>query len=231
MDCLTQNNQEPVIMLLSFCRPRRYTGTVTVSTAFHVTKMIFDGNSPEVEDFRARLPPQVDDGMGSIVLSNGDSGDQGVIKTTTIKDLLDNMKKDMDPNFLPLELNRFLGRKGLFHILLKNDVGSPSWIGPRTFGVRSLVTDPKILSKYEHLVVIEDEEADKESEGLWASLEDLSQKVHEVIVSNNPSSSQSVNSKQKRISDLDENEAVKRELFDEISTSASKKMKKETARD
>ncbi|VFQ97450.1 unnamed protein product [Cuscuta campestris] len=26
MDCLTQNNQEAVIMLLSFCRPRRYMG-------------------------------------------------------------------------------------------------------------------------------------------------------------------------------------------------------------
>ncbi|VFQ81673.1 unnamed protein product [Cuscuta campestris] len=298
--------------------------TVTVSTAFHVTKMIFDGNSPEVEDFRARLPPQVDEGMGSIVLSGGDSGDQGVIKPTTIKDLLDNMKpgpywilgeiaslndssdwcylgctecnkkvipdgdkfkcsgcgviiphgvyrykvsvrvydhtghasfilwdreckevlgasafvlreimleKNMDPNFLPLELNRFLGRKGLFHVLLKADVGSPSWTGPRTFGVRSLVTDPKILSKYEHFVVIEDEEADKESEGLWASLENLSQKVHEVIGSNNPSSSQSVNTKQRRISDLDESESLKRELFDEISTSASKKMKKETTKD
>ncbi|VFQ84373.1 unnamed protein product [Cuscuta campestris] len=88
----------------------------------------------------------------------------------------------MDPNFLPLELNCFLGRKGLFHVVVKSEVGSPSWNGPRAFGVRSLVTDPTILSKYEHLVVIEDEEADRESEGLWASLEDLSQKVHEVPI-------------------------------------------------
>ncbi|VFQ69207.1 unnamed protein product [Cuscuta campestris] len=173
IDCLTQNNQEPVIMHLSFCRPRRYMGTVTVSTAFHVTKILFDGNSPEVEEFRARLPPQVENGMGmgSIVLSGGDVGDQGVIKTTTIKALLDNMKsatkrykisvqvydhtghasfvlwdreckeilgacvfvlreimleKEMDPNFVPLEQNRFLGRKGLFHVVLKAELGSPS---------------------------------------------------------------------------------------------------------
>ncbi|VFQ66856.1 unnamed protein product [Cuscuta campestris] len=227
-------------------------GTLTVSTAFHVTKMLFDGNSLEVNKFRARLPPQVDDGMGmgSIVLSGGDAGDEGVIKTTTIKALLDNMKpgpywilseidslndssdwcylgciecnkkvipdgdkfkcsgcaitipykvsvrvydhtghasfilwdreckeilgasafllkeimleKEMDPNFLLLELNRFLGRKGLFHVVLKAELGSPSWTGPRAFGVKSLVTDPKILIKYEHFVVIEDEEADKE---------------------------------------------------------------------
>ncbi|VFQ62649.1 unnamed protein product [Cuscuta campestris] len=91
------------------------------------------------------------------------------------------VQKEMDPNFLPLELNRFLGQKGLFHVVVKSEVGSPSWNGPRAFGVRSLVTDPTILSKYEHLVVIEDEEADRESECLWASLEDLSQKVHEVV--------------------------------------------------
>ncbi|VFQ83737.1 unnamed protein product [Cuscuta campestris] len=31
-------------------------GTVTVSTTFHVTKMLFDGNSAEVNEFRARTP-------------------------------------------------------------------------------------------------------------------------------------------------------------------------------
>ncbi|VFQ59931.1 unnamed protein product [Cuscuta campestris] len=91
LDCLTQNAQEPVIMLLSFCKPRRYMGTVTVSSAFHVTKMLFDGNSPEVNEFRARLPLQVDDvgTIGCIVLSVEADGDEGVIKTTTIKALLD----------------------------------------------------------------------------------------------------------------------------------------------
>ncbi|VFQ88714.1 unnamed protein product [Cuscuta campestris] len=49
-------------------------GTVTVSTAFHVTKMLFDGNFDEVTEFRARLPPQVDE--GSIVLSGGAYGEE-----------------------------------------------------------------------------------------------------------------------------------------------------------
>ncbi|VFQ98674.1 unnamed protein product [Cuscuta campestris] len=193
-------------MLLSFCRPRRYMGTVTVSTAFHVTKMIFDGNSPEVEDFRARykVSVRVYDHIGHASFILWDRECKEVLGASVFV---------------------------LMEIMLEADVGSPSWTGPRTFGVRSLVTDPQILSKYEHLVVIQDEEADRESEGLWASLEDLSQKVHEVIGSNNPSSSQSVNTKQRRISDLDESESLKRELFDEILTTASKKMKKETTRD
>ncbi|VFQ82619.1 unnamed protein product [Cuscuta campestris] len=243
--------------------------TVTVSTAFHVTKMIFDGNSPEVEEFRARLPPQVDDGMGSIVLNGGDAGDQGVIKTTTIKALLDNMKSATKRSFrmvisssvrvvqlldrmgcidtrsvfesmiTPVTLHSYFGTEsvkkswvqGLSHVVVKSVVGSPSWNGPRAFGVRSLITDPTILSKYEHLIVIEDEEADIESEGLWASLEDLSQKVHEVIGSSDPMSSQSVNTKPRMMLDLDESETLKRNLFDEISKSASKKMNMETPRD
>ncbi|VFQ69565.1 unnamed protein product [Cuscuta campestris] len=52
--------------------------------------MLFDGNSDEVTEFRARLPPQVDE--GSIVLSGGAYGEEGVVKTTTIKALLDTTK-------------------------------------------------------------------------------------------------------------------------------------------
>ncbi|VFQ72462.1 unnamed protein product [Cuscuta campestris] len=309
-------------MLLSFCKPRRYMGTVTVSSAFHVTKMLFDGNSPEVNEFRARLPLQVDDvgTIGSIVLTAGADGDEGVIKTTTIKALLDTTKpgpywivrkiasindlgdwcylgctkcnkkvvpdgdkfrctgcnttmlhgvyrfkvnvrvydstghasfvlwdreckeilgasafvlreimleKNMDPNFIPTELNRLLGVRGLFHVILKAELGSPYWSGSRAFGVRSLVTDAKIMSRFEELLECEEEGFDEESEGLWASLEDLSEKVHEVIASNDPSSSQSVNQKHRRIDDLDKTDSVKRELFDDISTSQCKKSKKD----
>ncbi|VFQ85023.1 unnamed protein product [Cuscuta campestris] len=320
LGCLTQNAHEPVVMLLSFCHPRRYRGAVTVSTAFHVTKMLFDGNSDEVTEFRARLPPQVDE--GSIVLSGGAYGEEGVVKTTTIKALLDTTKpgpywvvgniasihdsgdwcylgctdcnkkvipdgdkfrcsgcdftmphgvyrfkvnvrvydstghasfilwdlectellgasgfllrqimleKEMDPNFLPAELNRLLGLRGLFHIQVKSEEGSQHWTGPRAFGVRSLVTDSKILSKYEDLSVVEDEGIDEESEGLWASLEDLIQKVHEVVGSSDPSSTQSVNNKSKRIGEFVKNDSVKRELFDESSTNEAKKTKKDPA--
>ncbi|VFQ80622.1 unnamed protein product [Cuscuta campestris] len=61
LNCVTQGVPGPFILLLSFCKPRRYQGTVTVSTSFHVTKMIFDGNSDEVNQFRNSLPLQVDD--------------------------------------------------------------------------------------------------------------------------------------------------------------------------
>ncbi|RAL47529.1 hypothetical protein DM860_011267 [Cuscuta australis] len=55
LNCLTQDVPGPFILLPSFCRVRRYRGVVTVSTAFHVTKMIFDGNSDEVNHFRASV--------------------------------------------------------------------------------------------------------------------------------------------------------------------------------
>ncbi|VFQ76740.1 unnamed protein product [Cuscuta campestris] len=310
-------------MLLSFCKPRRYMGTVTVSSAFHVTKMLFDGNSLKVNEFRARLPLQVDDigTIGSIILSAGADGDEGVIKTTMIKALLDTTKpgpywivskiasindsgdwcylgctdcnkkvipggdkfrcsrcnttmlhgvyrfkvnvrvynstghasfilwdreckeilgasafvlreimleKNVDPNFLPKELNRLLGVRGLFHVVLKAEIGSPYWTGPRAFGVRLLVTNAMIMSRFEELIQCEEEGFDEESEGLWASLEDLSEKIHEVIASNDPSSSQSVNQKHKRIDDLDKTDSVKRELFDDISTTQCKKSKKDS---
>ncbi|VFQ85580.1 unnamed protein product [Cuscuta campestris] len=201
--------------------------------------MLFDGNSPEVNEFRA---------------SAGADGDEGVIKTTTIKALLDTRKpgpywivgkiasindsgywcylgctdcnkkvtpdgdkfrcsgcnttmlhgvyrfkvnvqvydstghasfilldreckeilgasafvlreimleKNMDPNCLPTELNCLLGVRGLFHVVLKAELGSPYWSGPRAFGVRSLVTDAKIMSRFEELIECEEEGFDE----------------------------------------------------------------------
>ncbi|VFQ69507.1 unnamed protein product [Cuscuta campestris] len=137
------------------------------------------------------------------------------------------LEKNMDQNFLPIELNRLLGVRGLFHVILKAELGSPYWSGPRAFGVRSLVTDAKIMSRFKEFLECEEEGFDEESEGLWASLEDLSEKVHEVIASNDPSSSQSVNQKHRRIDDLDKTDSVKRELFDDMSTTQCKKSKKD----
>ncbi|VFQ87839.1 unnamed protein product [Cuscuta campestris] len=250
--------------------------------------MIFDGNSAEVNAFRARLPLHVDDGgpVGGLMLAGVDDDDHGVMSITTNRNLLETTKpgpywivgeiaslenvadwcylgctdcnkkvipdgesfrfkvnvrvydstghasfilwdrecknvlgasafllreimleRNMDPNLLPTELNRFLGQKCLFNVLLKPDVGSPHWIGPRAFGVRSLVTDPKILKNYEHVAFVKDEEVEEESEGWWNSLEDLSQKVNEVIGTSEPSSSQSVNTRPRKIDDVDENDS------------------------
>ncbi|VFQ59786.1 unnamed protein product [Cuscuta campestris] len=95
LGCLTQNVQEPVILLFSFCKPKRYMGTVTVSTSFHVTNMIFDGNSVEVNAFRAMLPLHVDDGgpVVGLMLAGGDD-DHGVMTITTIRNLLETTKPE-----------------------------------------------------------------------------------------------------------------------------------------
>ncbi|VFR01844.1 unnamed protein product [Cuscuta campestris] len=88
----------------------------------------------------------------------------------------------MDPNLFRAELNHLIGRKGLFNVVVKSEGGSPHWTGPRSFGVRSFIADPRILKKYEHLVEeVVEEPVEDETEDLWNSLEDLSQKVGEVV--------------------------------------------------
>ncbi|VFQ69529.1 unnamed protein product [Cuscuta campestris] len=266
LNCLTQGVPGPFILLLSFCKPRRYQGSVTVSTSFHVTKMIFDGNSDEVNQFRASLPLQVDDGssLNTLIMDCGNEEVNERLKITPLKTLIDTTKpgtywilgchmgftslklvstfltspvmlplrfgtesaktfwRKMDPNLFPEELNHLIGRKSLFNVVVKSEGGSPHWNGPRSFGVRSFVSDPRILKKYEHVLDIVDDDS-KEDVDLWNSLEDLSQKVQTVIGSNNPSSSQGETTSRKKMDAIDGNDPVKRQLLDELSTTSCKK--------
>ncbi|VFQ83625.1 unnamed protein product [Cuscuta campestris] len=135
----------------------------------------------------------------------------------------------MDPNLFPTELNHLIGRKGLFIVVLKSEGGSPHWMGPRSFGVQSFVTSPRILKKYEHLVKnVTEEIVEDGTDDLWNSLEDLSQKVGEVIGSNNPSSSQTEATSGRKINAIESGDPIKRQLLDELSTTTPmKKVKRE----
>ncbi|VFQ96980.1 unnamed protein product [Cuscuta campestris] len=136
------------------------------------------------------------------------------------------LERKMDPNLFPEEQNHLIGRKGLFNVVVKSEGGSPHWNGPRSFGVRSFVSDPRILKKYEHVLDIVDDDS-KEDVDLWNSLEDLSQKVEIVIGSNNLSSSQGEATSRRKMDAIDENDPVKRQLLDELSTTSKKKVKRE----
>ncbi|VFQ62025.1 unnamed protein product [Cuscuta campestris] len=128
----------------------------------------------------------------------------------------------MDPNLFPEKLNHLIGRKGLFNVVVKSEGGSPHWNGPRSFGVRTFVSDPRILKKYEHVLDIVDDDS-KDDVDLWNSLENLSQKVETVIGSNNPSSSQGEATSRRKMDAIDGNDPVKRQLLDELSTTTCKK--------
>ncbi|VFQ65952.1 unnamed protein product [Cuscuta campestris] len=135
----------------------------------------------------------------------------------------------MDPNLFPTELNHLIGQKGLFNVVLKSEGGSPHWMGPRSFGVRSFITDLRILKKYEHLVEnVFEETVEDGADDLWNSLEGLSQKVGEVIGSNNPCSSQTEATSFRKIDAIESGDPIKRQLLDELSTTTRmKKVKRE----
>ncbi|VFQ60500.1 unnamed protein product [Cuscuta campestris] len=99
LNCVTQGVPGPFILLLSFCKPRRYQGTVTVSTSFHVTKMILDGNSDEVNQFRASLPLQVDDvsSLTTLMMGGGNEEVNEPLKITPSKTLIDTTKDHVRP--------------------------------------------------------------------------------------------------------------------------------------
>ncbi|RAL46426.1 hypothetical protein DM860_004705 [Cuscuta australis] len=104
-------------------------------------------------------------------------------------------------------------------MVVKSEGGSPHWTGPRSFGVRSFIADPRILKKYEHLIEeVFEELVEDETEDLGNSLEDLRQKVGEVTEATS----------RRKIDAIESGDPIKRQLLDELSTTTqTKKVKME----
>ncbi|RAL41432.1 hypothetical protein DM860_010226 [Cuscuta australis] len=127
------------------------------------------------------------------------------------------------------ECNEILGASAFLLRELMLEVGvHTGWaLGVLVFDL--FVTDPRILKKYEHLVPnVTEEIVEDGTDDLWNSLEDLSQKVGEVIGSNNPSSSQTEATSGRKIDAIESGDPIKRQLLDELSTTTPvKKVKRE----
>lgn len=94
------SGRNDIIIILQFCRPRLYDGSVSVSTSFHATKILLDGNSEEVREFRSRLSRDGDDGsnIDSVQLTPPTSNlreqlQQGKVELTRVAELLTTAEK------------------------------------------------------------------------------------------------------------------------------------------
>ncbi|CAH9066018.1 unnamed protein product, partial [Cuscuta europaea] len=53
MEYVTENVGRPVYVIFQLCRPKRYQGTLSVSSSFDVSKLIINGNSSEFIEFQS----------------------------------------------------------------------------------------------------------------------------------------------------------------------------------
>ncbi|CAH9138651.1 unnamed protein product [Cuscuta epithymum] len=95
MEFVTENVGVPVYVIFQLCRPKRYQGTLSVSSSFDVSKLIINGRSSEFTEFQSEFPSDGDDSVTAITItlsSNGDGSREDVLAgqavITTIQDLV-----------------------------------------------------------------------------------------------------------------------------------------------
>lgn len=54
MSCLDKSGEDFVVIILKMCRSKIFKGEASLSTAYHITKILINDDLDEIKDFRKR---------------------------------------------------------------------------------------------------------------------------------------------------------------------------------
>ncbi|CAH9131198.1 unnamed protein product [Cuscuta epithymum] len=88
MEFVTENVGVPVYVIFQLYRPKRYQGTLSVSSSFDMSKLIINGRSSEFTEFQSEFPADGDDSVTATTItlsSNGDGSREDVLAGQAVR--------------------------------------------------------------------------------------------------------------------------------------------------
>ncbi|KAH6757196.1 hypothetical protein C2S51_038886 [Perilla frutescens var. frutescens] len=204
--------EDPVIVVLQYCRPTAYKGEIKVTNAYHATKVIFDENMTEIKEFKEEFekggkttPTSITDLTLVDATKRNDNNSDFDTEFKPLSHLqTDGKAGELDE--LPVEIESLVGKKALFMVNVK-DGETKDFKG--AYGIMKVTCDPEMIKKYCELYAADNQGTDPISE-----LNDIENPTAEIGSSRETAKASSTDSHKKKIHFMDVND-------DETSTSTN----------